>query len=104
LQVAGYVRVAACYWLTTSRESLLSRLTGDLSILWGGIAMRAPYAFTLIAAIVVGIALKLFFFSAPPAEADVRAGFGLDVSKMHQNQNLPMQKMHDMSFVFSDGD
>jgi hypothetical protein len=29
----------------------------------------------------------------------------MDISELHRNtKNLPVQKIHDMSFVFSDGD
>jgi hypothetical protein len=57
--------------------------------------MRGRYAFTLLAVVLAVVGTKLFFFSALPAEDDVRVGLGLGVSKMHQNQNLPVQKMHD---------
>ena len=44
----------------------------------------------------MGMSTSVFerFVSAPPAEAYVPGAerFGLDVSKMHQNKNLPMQK------------
>ena len=67
--------------------------------------MRAHYAIAVVAVILIGFGAKLFFF-APTAEADIRVvkGVGLDVLHMHENKNLPVQKIHDMSFVFSDGD
>jgi hypothetical protein len=69
--------------------------------------MRSHYAIAVVAVILVGFGLKLIFLSAPIAEADV--GFvgsvRMDVSEMHQNiKNLPADKFHDMTFVFSDGD
>jgi len=50
----------------------------------------------------VGFAIKLFFFAAPPAEAEMRNS--LDISRMHAGKNLPVQKLHDMSFVYSQED
>jgi hypothetical protein len=46
-------------------------------------------------------------FSDPIAEADLRSvrSVGMDISQMHQkNKNLPEQKTHDMTFVFSGDD
>jgi hypothetical protein len=51
--------------------------------------------------------LKLTFFSAPPAEADAPPveTVRMDISQMHQNiENLSERRMHDMTFVFSEGD
>jgi hypothetical protein len=68
-----------------------------------------PYRYSLLVAavIVAGLGLKLIFFNAPVAEADpllVHTG-AFDPSRSDQNRaNLPVQKLHDMSFVFSDGD
>ena len=47
-----------------------------------------------------------FFFSSPTAEANVDTlkRFSMDVSKMHENAKLPEEKIHDMTFVFSQGD
>ena len=54
-----------------------------------------------VAVILVGFGVKLF---APTAGADVRAvtGASMDVSRMHEGKNLPVQKIDDMTFVFSD--
>jgi hypothetical protein len=69
--------------------------------------MRAHHAIPIVAAILVGFGLRLIFFSAPIAEADagpVRS-VSMAISEMHQNiKNLPVEKFHDMTFVFSDGD
>ena len=69
--------------------------------------MRTRHVVTLFAVILVGFGVKLIFFSAPAAEADllsVKIG-SMDVSQMHQNiKKLPVEKIHDMTFVFSDGD
>jgi hypothetical protein len=69
--------------------------------------MRAHHAIGIVAVISVGFGLKLLFFSAPSAEADLRGvrSVGMDISQMHQNnKNLPEQKIHDMTFVFSEVD
>jgi hypothetical protein len=66
--------------------------------------MRAHHAIGIVAVILVGFGLKLLFFSAPIAEADLLGvrSVGMDISQMHQNnKNLPEQKIHDMTFVFS---
>jgi hypothetical protein len=72
-----------------------------------GTVMRAHHAIAVVAVILVGVGVKLIFFTAPTAEADPLSlkSVGVDVSQLHQNvKNLPVQKFHDMSFVFSDGD
>ena len=64
--------------------------------------MRARHAISVVAVLVVGFAVKLFFFPAPPAEAEMRQS--LDTSRMHIGKELPAQKLHDMSFVFAQTD
>ena len=69
--------------------------------------MRAHHAIGIVAVILVGFGLKLLFFPAPIAEADLLGvrSVGMDISQMHQNnKNLPKQKIHDMTFVFSEVD
>jgi hypothetical protein len=72
-----------------------------------GTVMRAHHVIAIVAVILVGVGVKLTFFAAPTAEAESLfvKSVSLDISQMHQNtKNLPVQKLHDMSFVFSDGD
>jgi hypothetical protein len=69
--------------------------------------MRTHHAIAVVAIILIGLGLKLTLFSAPPADADTRAveSLHIDVSQLQQNiKNLPEQKAHDMTFVFSEGD
>ena len=69
--------------------------------------MRAHHAFAVVAVIVVGFVLKLTFLSAPISEASVGSvtSANIDISQVHQHlQSLPVEKLHDMTFVFSDGD
>lgn len=54
----------------------------------------------------VGFGLKLTLFPGPIAAADVgpTKRVSLDVSQMRQHfKNLPVEKFHDMTFVFSNG-
>jgi len=72
-----------------------------------GTVMRTHHVIAVVAAILVGVGVKLIFFTAPTAEADTLSvkSVGVDVSQLHQNvEKLPVQRFHDMSLVFSDGD
>jgi len=55
--------------------------------------MRARHAISVVAVLVVGFAVKLFFFPAPPAEAEMVQT--LNVSQMFLGKNIPEQKLHD---------
>ncbi len=71
-------------------------------------SMRIHHAIAVVGFLVIGLGAKLFFFSAPTAEANIPAvkSSGMNVNQMHvdHRNNLPVQKMHDMSFVFSEAD
>ena len=62
--------------------------------------MRKHHIAAIVVTILLASAVKVLFF-APIAEANIRAGVGIDVSRMHENKTLPLQAMHDMSFVYS---
>jgi hypothetical protein len=70
--------------------------------------MRTHHAIgAVVAVILIGVGVKLFFF--PPATAlaavDAGASSSMNVLQMHiDHPNLPVQRTHDMSVVFSDGD
>jgi hypothetical protein len=69
--------------------------------------MHARHVTAVVAVILVGVGVKLIFFTARTAEADSLSikSVGVDISQLHQNvKNLLVQKFHDMSLVFSDGD
>ena len=68
--------------------------------------MRVHHAIAIVAVILIGFGLKLTFFSAPSADANAQnESVRMDVFHMQQSiKNLPAQKMHDMTFVFSEGD
>jgi hypothetical protein len=64
--------------------------------------MRRNSIITFLAVVVIGAGLKMALLSTPPAEAvpAIKSG-GMDIQQMHQNiTNLPVQKIHDMTFVF----
>jgi hypothetical protein len=65
--------------------------------------MRKHHIAAIVATILLAVAVKVFS-SAPTAEANVLKGAGLDVSRMHENRTLPVQAMHDMTFVYSHAD
>lgn len=70
--------------------------------------MRAHRVVAVVVVILISFGVKMFFFSVPTAEADIHAGpsASMDVFQIHidhpNRNNHPAQKMHDMSFVFSE--
>ena len=67
--------------------------------------MRKHHIAAILATILLAFAVKVFFL-ALNAEANIRAvnGAVMDVSRMHENKTLPLQAMHDMTFVYSQVD
>jgi hypothetical protein len=69
--------------------------------------MRTHLVIAVVAVILVVAGVKLAFITAPTAEADSLSikSMGVDVFQLHQNvRNLPVQKFHDMTFVFPHSD
>ena len=67
--------------------------------------MRVHHAIVIVSAILVVFGLTLIFFSAPitVADASVVNGGSMDISAMQRSiTNLPVEKVHDMTFVFAD--
>jgi ABC-type polysaccharide transport system permease subunit len=67
--------------------------------------MRLHHAIVIMSAILAVFGLTLIFFSAPitVADASVVKRASVDISEMQQSiRNLPVEKLHDMTFVFSD--
>jgi hypothetical protein len=67
--------------------------------------MRVHHAIAIVSAIVAVFGLTLIFFSAPinVADASVVTRGSVDISEMQRSiTNLPVEKLHDMTFVFSD--
>ena len=68
--------------------------------------MRSHHIIAVAAVIVVGVGVKIFLFS-PRAEASLEAPTNakIEIIQMqHDIKNLPVQKMHDMTFIYSDRD
>lgn len=65
--------------------------------------MRSHPVIAIATVILIGFGVKLAFFSAPKAAADLGSTGRVGVS-VAQIKTLPVQKVHDMTFVFSDGD
>jgi hypothetical protein len=95
---------ATYYRALAARLSAYAEVTDD-KVTSARFRKRA-HAVAVLAVILVGFGMKLYFFSTPTAEADessVKAS-GMEVLKMHENIKLPTQKINDMTFVFSEGD
>jgi hypothetical protein len=70
--------------------------------------MRAHHVIiAAVAVILIGFGVKLIFFWAPTAEANLLSdkSVSMDISEVQRNtKNPPVQKIHDMTFVFVDDD
>jgi len=70
--------------------------------------MRAHHVIiAAVAVTLIGFGVKLIFFTDPAAEAKVLSleSMSMNISELHRNtKNLPVQKIHDMTFVFWDGE
>jgi hypothetical protein len=68
--------------------------------------MRAHHLIAIAIAFAAGFGVNQFLFSPSTARANVDAikGSSIDVSKLPVHAGLPLQKMHDMTFVLSDSD
>ena len=70
-----------------------------------GNTMRAHPAIAIATVILVGFGVKLAFFPAPIASADRGSAksVSMDASE-RRTKDLPVQKIHDTTFVFSNDD
>jgi hypothetical protein len=69
--------------------------------------MRVHPTAAAVTFLLIVVSVKLFFLSGLIAAADVGANrsASVDLSEMHHKlKNLPVEKIHDMTFVFSNGD
>jgi len=66
--------------------------------------MHKNHLIAIAVAFVAGFGVNHLFFSPSTAKANVDAvqGASIDASKMRVDSDLPVHKMHDMTFVFSD--
>jgi hypothetical protein len=69
--------------------------------------MRARHVAGVVAVLIIGLAVKQFFFVPTKAEADIPS-VRMDVMQMHVHhpnmKGIQVQKIHDMETVFADGD
>ena len=69
--------------------------------------MKVHHAIAVVVALVIGLGAKQLLFPPKLAKADVSI-IGIDPHQMtieHPDRySHPVQKMHDMTFVYSDGD
>jgi hypothetical protein len=66
------------------------------------LVMRAHPIVAVASAILVGLGVKLTFFSAPVAAVDREATRNVNIDGFQgRAEKLPVQKLHDMTFVFS---
>ncbi len=70
--------------------------------------MRAHHVIAVVAILLISFGVKVFFFQAPTAEADVNASTSMNVLQMHTDHpnrnNLPSEKVNDRSLVYSEPD
>jgi hypothetical protein len=67
--------------------------------------MRSLPVIAIATVILAGFGVKLAFFSAPKAVADLGSTKSVSVDASQAGtKKLPVQKIHDMTFVFADGD
>jgi hypothetical protein len=69
--------------------------------------MRAHHVIAVVAVLVVGLGAKQFMFSPKQADANINAvsSASVDVLQMHRDidtKSLPVQKMRDKTFIFTD--
>ena len=69
--------------------------------------MRAHHVIAVVAVLIIGLGAKQYFFPPIKAEANIPSAsmnvFQMQIDYPNRN-NLPVQKMRDMTFVFSDPD
>jgi hypothetical protein len=66
--------------------------------------MRARHIIAIETVILIGLGVKVFFFSSPTADAHAVKSSSMDISKIQANADLPMQTIQDMTFVFPHAD
>jgi hypothetical protein len=67
--------------------------------------MRVHHVLAVAAVILVSVGAKLMLFPPIKAEADITSNPGMNVLQMEANHhNMPVLKIHDMTFVFANED
>jgi hypothetical protein len=72
-----------------------------------GSTLRAHHVIAVVAILVISFGVKMFFLSAPTAEADMRPvpSASMGILQMHRDtdmKQLPLQKMYDKTFIFTE--
>jgi hypothetical protein len=63
--------------------------------------MRKHHAVAVVVVLLMGLAVKQYFYPPIAAEADIPATATMNVLQMHiDHPKLPVQKFNDMTFVF----
>ena len=67
--------------------------------------MRAHHVIAVVAVLVIGLGAKLYLFPPKQAEADDFPTATMNVLQLHRDidtKSLPVQKMGDKTFIFTD--
>ena len=67
--------------------------------------MRAYHVITVVAVLVIGLVAKQFLFPPKQVNADINAVPSASVNVLHMHRDLkslPVQKMNDKTFIFTD--
>ena len=69
--------------------------------------MRSHHVIAVVAILIIGLGVKQFLFPPKRAEADMQAipSASMNVAQMHGDidlKTLPVQKMNDKTFIFTD--
>ena len=72
-----------------------------------GSTLRAHHVIAVVAILLISFGVKMFFLSAPTAEADMRPvpSASMNLLQMQSDKDmrtLPQQKMNDKEFIFTD--
>ena len=69
-------------------------------------SLRAHHVIAVVAILLISLGVKMFFFAAPTAEATIHAiPSAMNVLQMQRDvdtKSLPVQKMNDKTFIFTD--
>jgi hypothetical protein len=67
--------------------------------------MRAHHVIAVVAVLVIGLGAKQYLFPPKQANADAFPTASMNVPQMHNDivmKHLPVQKMNDKTFIFTD--
>jgi len=80
---------------------------GRVALEVAGSPVRTHPVIAIAAILIISFVVKMFFLSAPTAEANIHAipSASVNVLQMHRDvdtKSLPVQKMNDKTFIFTD--